>query len=209
MFTGLVSDIGEIIGQKQAQNGIAKFEIHSNYSDESIAIGASICCAGACMTVVSKQKRTNGTSFWIDVSQESLNITTLSNWQISEQINLERSLKMGDELGGHMVSGHVDGTATIIDMQNEADSIRYTFEIPKEFAQYITPKGSITLDGTSLTVNAVNDNQFGVNIIPHTLKMTTWSRRTIGDKVNLEIDQMARYVARIIQQQLALQLAKS
>ncbi|MCJ8322503.1 MAG: riboflavin synthase [Rhizobiales bacterium] len=199
MFTGLVSDIGEIINLKRAQNGIAKFEITSNYDFESIAIGASICCSGACMTVVSKHNNHGKTSFWIDVSEESLGLTTLKNWQLKTQINLERSLKIGDELGGHMVSGHVDGVATITDLYKEADSLRFTFEVAPQFAQFIAPKGSVALDGTSLTVNEVDVNKFGINIIPHTLEKTTWSDRKLGDLVNFEVDQMARYAARILQ----------
>ncbi len=199
MFTGLISDIGEIVDTTRPTNGIVKFKIATNYAYDSIDIGASISCSGACMTVTSKQKTQNKTIFEIDVSTESLNLTTLKNWQIGDKINLERALKMGDELGGHMVSGHVDDVATITNIVKDADSLRFTFKFPNKFALYISPKGSVTLNGTSLTINEVNDNQFGVNIIPHTLKMTTWSEQKIGGKVNLEIDQMARYVVNILE----------
>ena len=207
MFTGLISDIGEIVSLKRAKNGIAKFEISTNYDIDTIDIGASISCSGACMTVVSKHLIGTKTTIWIDVSEESLSLTNLKNWQLNTLINLERSLKMGDELGGHMVSGHVDGMAQITNMFEEAQSIRFTFKIADEFVKYISPKGSVALNGTSLTINDVDANQFGVNIIPHTLEMTTWSDRKIGDFVNFEVDQMVRHVATLVEHQLKIQLA--
>ncbi len=195
MFTGLVSDIGVVLEIRQS--GDTWLKIGCSYEADTIALGASICCAGACLTVVEFGEEGGHTWFAVEVSQETLDKTTLGKWQIGSRINLERSLKLGDELGGHIVSGHVDGVGEIIGRVPEGDSERYTFRAPNELAKFIAPKGSITLDGTSLTVNEVEGNTFGVNLIPHTQQVTTWGTAQVGDEINIEIDMLARYVARL------------
>lgn len=194
MFTGIITDIGQVIAIKKT--GDTRFDIACAYEPDTIDIGASICCAGACMTVIEK-----GTSdrnwFAVEVSAESLSKTTMGDWKIGTKLNLERSLKAGDEMGGHVVSGHVDGVGEIISITGEGDSRRFVFEAPGELARFIAPKGSITLNGTSLTVNEVDGNRFGVNIIRHTQDVTTWGDAFVGEAVNMEIDMLARYVARL------------
>lgn len=195
MFTGIITDVGELIGREGG-----RFAIRSDYAPEGIAIGASIACNGTCLSVVTvRADGRNGSAFTVDVSNETLSKTTLDGWQVGERINLERALKAGDELGGHIVSGHVDGVARIIDLKGDDDSLRVTLELPVHLAPYAAPKGSIALDGTSLTVNEVSGNRFGVNLIPVTLTQTTWGRKKRGDEVNVEIDLFARYVARIME----------
>lgn len=191
MFTGIITDLGKVISVEQ--RGDARFEIATAYDLETIDIGASICCSGCCLTVVEKGKN----SFFVDVSAESLSRTTLKNWKEGTLINLERSLKIGDELGGHLVSGHVDGVGEITAIKPEGDSKRFTFRVPEELAPFIATKGSVALDGTSLTVNEVAGNSFGVNVIPHTQAVTSWGQSRVGDPVNVEIDMLARYVARL------------
>ncbi|MGH6853881.1 MAG: riboflavin synthase [Aestuariivirga sp.] len=191
MFTGIVTDIGEIA--RVEKRGDTRFEIGTRYDTAAIALGASICCAGCCLTVVS----TGAHAFSVEVSAESLSKTTLGDWKMGKRINLERALKLGDELGGHMVSGHVDGTGRIVSILPEGDSTRFRFKVPAELARFIAPKGSVTLDGTSFTVNEVEGLEFGVNIIPHTQAVTTWGHAREGDAVNVEIDMLARYVARL------------
>jgi riboflavin synthase len=204
MFTGLVSDIGVIAGRELNAQG-ARFTIRTAYEAASIKLGASICCDGCCLTATDISASTDaktggqGTVFAVDVSNESLSKTTIGSWQPGHQINLERSLRAGDELGGHMVSGHVDGVATIVEVADDGNSRRFTFEVPAALARYIAPKGSIALDGTSLTVNDVSGNRFGVNLIPHTLTVTTWGAKLVGQTVNLEVDVFARYVARLME----------
>jgi riboflavin synthase len=196
MFTGIVTDIGEVV--RVEKRGDTRFTIATAYAPESIAVGASIACSGCCLTAIemSKSKVGRGT-FLVEVSAETISKTTLGNWKAGTRINLERALKMGDELGGHMVSGHVDGVGAIFSITPEGGSKRFRFKAPSDIARFIAPKGSVTLDGTSFTVNEVDGNQFGVNIIPHTQAVTTWGHARAGDAVNIEIDMLARYVARL------------
>ena len=196
MFTGLVTDIGEAISIQQG--GSVRMEIACNYDAATIAIGASIACSGACLTVVETHKNKDGrTVFAVDASPETLDKTSLGAWRQGTRINLERAMKLGDEIGGHLVSGHVDGCAEIVSVTAAGDSSIYRFRAPDELARFIAPKGSITLDGTSLTVNDVEGSEFTVNIIPHTQSVTTWGQLAKGAIVNIEIDMLARYVARL------------
>jgi riboflavin synthase len=196
MFTGIITDIGTI--EKVTVRGDTQFTIASSYDAGGIALGASICCSGCCLTVTSVEPRSEGGSrFTVDVSAESLSKTTLGDWAEGSHINLERALKAGDELGGHIASGHVDGVTEIIAMRDEGGSRRFTFRVPNELARFIAPKGSVCLNGTSLTVNEVDGNTFGANLIPHTLDVTIWGLAKPGDRINLEIDMLARYVARL------------
>ena len=194
MFTGIISGIGTVIA---ADGG--RFTVRSDYAAESIALGASICHDGVCLTVTSVQPDGTGSRYTLDVSNETLSLTTLGEWTPGRPVNLERALKAGDELGGHIVSGHVDGIARIADIRPDGESRRLTFEAPEALAPFIAPKGSVALDGTSLTVNEVDGARFGVNLIPHTLTVTTWGRKKPGDLVNIEIDPLARYVARLLE----------
>jgi riboflavin synthase len=192
MFTGIIQDIGTV--RSIQKNGDWHIEIETGLDLARTAIGASIACSGCCLTVVEK----NANIFAVDVSAESLSKTVIGQWTEGTKINLEPALKMGDELGGHMVSGHVDGLAVIKDIQKDGDSYRLKIEAPRELSQFIAPKGSVTLDGISLTVNEVDGNIFGVNIIPHTWEKTTLGLKTTGDSLNIEIDMLARYVARMM-----------
>lgn len=194
MFTGIVSDLGVV--RKLDQKGDLRARIGTAYDVAGIDLGASIACDGVCLTVVSKGAD-DGNWFDVDISAESVNATNIGAWTVGHKINLERALRLGDELGGHIVSGHVDGVAEIISMTDEGDSTRFEFRAPEALAKFIAPKGSVALNGTSLTVNAVDGCDFGVNIIPHTKEVTTWGAASVGDSVNLEIDTMARYVARL------------
>jgi riboflavin synthase len=194
MFTGIISSIGTVIA---ADGG--RFTVRSDYAAETIALGASICHDGVCLTVTSVQPEDTGSRYTLDVSNETLSLTTLGQWAAGRAINLERALKAGDELGGHIVSGHVDGIARIADIRADGDSRRLTFEAPQALAPFIAPKGSVALDGTSLTVNEVDGARFGINLIPHTLTVTTWGRKKPGDLINIEIDPLARYVARLLE----------
>ena len=196
MFTGIVTDMGEVLAVEQ--QGDLRARIATSYPVEGIDIGASIACDGVCLTVVATGTTPQGW-FDVDISAETVSKTNIgrNGWAPGKRINLERALKVGDELGGHIVSGHVDGVATIIEMHGEGDSTRFTFRAPKDLAGFIAPKGSVALNGTSLTVNEVNGTDFGVNIIPHTKEVTTWGGAAVGDAVNLEIDTLARYVARL------------
>ncbi len=192
MFTGIVTDLGRI--RKVEKRGDTRIEIETSYDTDDIDIGASIACSGPCLTVIEKGKGW----FAIEASAETLDKTGLGDWKIGTPVNLERAMRVGEELGGHIVSGHVDAVATIVDMKPEGDSVRFTFEAPERFSLYITPKGSICLDGVSLTVNEVDDNRFGVNIISHTQSVTTFGERKVGDRINMEVDTIARYVARLL-----------
>ncbi len=192
MFTGIVTDLGRI--RKIEKRGDTRVEIETAYDTDDIDIGASIACSGPCLTVIEKGKGW----FAIEASAETLDKTGLGDWEVGTPVNLERAMRVGDELGGHIVSGHVDAVATIVDMKPEGDSVRFTFEAPDRFARYIAPKGSICLDGVSLTVNEVDGNRFGVNIISHTQSVTTFGERKVGDRINMEIDTIARYVARLL-----------
>jgi len=193
MFTGIITDIGRVVDVEQ--RGDLKARIGTGYDTSGIEIGASIACDGVCLTVTAL----GPDWFEVDISAETVSKTSIgvSGWPVGHRINLERALKVGDELGGHIVSGHVDGVATIVAMQDEGDSTRVTFEAPDALARFIAPKGSVCLNGTSLTVNEVDGARFGVNFIPHTKEATTWGAAKTGDAVNLEIDTLARYVARL------------
>jgi riboflavin synthase len=194
MFTGLVTDVGEIIGKSDG-----KFTLRTDYALRPEDVGISICCNGVCLTATSIKALAKGSEFSVDVSNETLAKTTLSGWGLGSRVNLERSLKVGDELGGHIVSGHVDGVAKIISITPDGASKRFLFEAPEHLSRYIAPKGSVALDGTSLTVNEVSESRFGVNLIPHSLTVTTWGAKNPGDLVNLEVDVFARYVARLME----------
>ena len=194
MFTGIVTDIGEILALEQ--KGDLRARIATSYPVAGIDLGASVACDGCCLTVVATGADPRGW-FDVDISAESVAKTNIGGWMVGHRINLERALKVGDELGGHIVSGHVDGAAEIVAMRDEGDSTRFTFRAPEALAGFIAPKGSVALNGTSLTVNEVNGAEFGVNIIPHTKEVTTWGQAKVGDRVNIEIDTLARYVARL------------
>ncbi|MEM1363823.1 MAG: riboflavin synthase [Pseudomonadota bacterium] len=196
MFTGIITDIGTI--RELEQQGDLRVRIGCDYDPASIDLGASIACDGVCLTVIDRGSD-GADRAWFDVqaSTETTSLTTLSTWDLGTKINLERALRLGDELGGHIVSGHVDGMAKIIAMTDEGDSTRVTLEAPDALAKFIAPKGSVALNGTSLTVNEVEGPRFGINFIPHTKAVTTWGNVQTGDIVNLEIDTLARYVARL------------
>lgn len=191
MFTGIITDIGTVTDLEQA--GDLRARIRTGYDTKGIDIGASIASDGVCLTVIELG------SDWYDVqiSAETVSKTNLADWTNGKRVNLERALKVGDELGGHIVSGHVDGVAEIVAMHDEGDSTRVTLRAPRDLARFIAPKGSVALNGTSLTVNDVDDCDFGINFIPHTKTATTWGDARVGDRVNLEIDTLARYVARL------------
>ena len=196
MFTGIVSDVGSLVRLDQRAE-VRRLSIASRYAAESIAIGASIACAGVCMTVVSREARDRGSVFDVEAGPETLAVTNVAEWTVGTAVNLERPLKLGDELGGHMVSGHVDGVALIVHREDLGETTRFTFEAAHHLARFIAAKGSVALDGTSLTVNGVDGDRFDCLLIPHTLKVTTWGARQPGDRVNLEVDTVARYVARL------------
>lgn len=191
MFTGIVTDLGEI--RSLERRGDTRARIATGYDTGTIEIGASIACDGVCLTVVAL----GPDWFEVDYSAETLSKTNLGHWAPGKRVNLERALKVGDELGGHIVSGHVDGVAEVVAVTEEGDSTRVTFRAPEALAKFIAPKGSVALNGTSLTVNDVAGRDFGVNFIPHTKEVTTWGEVAPGDAVNLEIDTLARYVARL------------
>lgn len=193
MFTGIITNIGVV--RAVEMRGDMRARIGCGYEMSGVEIGASIACDGVCLTVVAK----GADWFDVDISTETLSKTSIgaAGWSIGTRLNLERALRVGDELGGHIVSGHVDGVARIVEAHDEGDSLRLTFEAPPALARFIAPKGSVALNGTSLTVNEVSGNRFGVNLIPHTRQVTTWGAAAQGDAVNLEIDTLARYVARL------------
>ncbi len=195
MFTGLISDVGEILEIRK--KGDTWLRIACAYDPATIKIGASICCSGACLTALERGTEEGRNWFSVEASQETLDKTTLGSWKAGTRINLERSLKLGDELGGHIVSGHVDGTGEIVSREAQGDSVRFRFRAPDDLARFIAAKGSVALDGTSLTVNDVDGPEFGVNLISHTLEVTTWGEAQAGDPINIEIDMLARYVARL------------
>lgn len=198
MFTGIVTDVGEIIDRKDRETGI-RIRVASSYDVDTIDMGASIAHSGICLTVV--DKGTDGNRNWFDteLSPETLNVTTAQDWAVGTRLNLERSLALGAELGGHLVTGHVDGVAELIERTNDGDMAVFTFRVPVEYARFIAAKGSIGLDGTSLTVNSVGPDTFSVMLIPHTLAVTTWGARKVGDRINFEVDLMARYAARLLE----------
>ncbi len=195
MFTGIVTDLGTVMDAVQGGAAAARFRIRTSYEMDGVAIGASISCNGCCLTVVEK----GPDWFAVDASRETLDLTTLGTWTAGMRVNLERALRAGDELGGHIVSGHVDGLAQVVDIRDEDGSKRYTIAPPADLHRFIAPKGSVALDGVSLTVNEVGPTSFGVNIIPHTQAVTTFGTLHVGDSLNMEIDQMARYVARLLE----------
>jgi riboflavin synthase len=197
MFTGIVTDIGAITEVEERGSGL-HIRMQTQLLMKDLSMGASVACGGACMTVVAAGEGANGQNwFEFDASAETLDCTTMSRWRSGTHVNLEPSLRLGDDMGGHMVTGHVDATATITQIAADGDTRRLNFTVPHALAKFIAAKGSVTLDGTSLTVNSVEGNQFSVMLIPHTLQVTTWSDRGVGDPVNLEVDLMARYVARL------------
>ncbi len=196
MFTGIITDIGEIV--ELEQRGDLRARILCSYDRDSIDLGASIACNGACLTVIETGYLGGRTFFDVDISAESVSKTNIgSTWSTGARLNLERALKIGDELGGHIVSGHVDGVATVTDITDDGDSTRITLTATPDLARFIAPKGSATLNGTSLTVNGVDGVAFDINLIPHTKVETIWGTAAVGDLVNLEIDMLARYVARL------------
>lgn len=194
MFTGIITDIGTVL--ELEKRGDLRARIGCAYDVNGIEIGASIACDGVCLTVVALGTEPQNW-FDVEISAESVSKTNIGAWQTGKKLNLERALKLGDELGGHIVSGHVDGVAQITAMVDEGDSTRIRFDAPEALAKFIAPKGSVALNGTSLTVNEVEGTSFGINVIPHTQEVTTWGGVAVGDKVNLEIDTLARYVARL------------
>jgi riboflavin synthase len=198
MFTGIISDVGQII-DITSLGELNRLRIASAYDAQTIPLGASVANAGACLTVVGVEPRQRGSAIAFDVGAETLTVTTLQQWRAGGRVNLERALRLGDELGGHMVSGHVDGIAEIVSRRDFDGMAHFRFRAPKDLARFIAVKGSVALDGTSLTVNAVDGETFEVLLIPHTLKVTTWGERQAGDKVNIEADQMARYAARLME----------
>lgn len=194
MFTGIVTDLGEIRRVVRTPGKETRFEVKTAYDLESVDIGASIAHNGVCLTIIDK-----GDDWYaVEVSAESLSKTTLGAWDTGDRVNLERAMKVGDELGGHIVSGHVDGVAVVVSITDENESKRFVFEAPENLAKFVAPKGSVALDGVSLTVNEVDGRRFGINVIPHTQAVTTFGRLRQGDRVNMEIDMLARYVARLL-----------
>lgn len=199
MFTGIVTDIGEVVHVRTRGEGLHRLKIACAYDRASIAEGASIACSGVCLTVVGVGEEDGRTWFAVDAAAETLRLTTVGLWQHGTRINLERALKLGDEFGGHVVSGHVDGLAEVVAREDMTDMARFGLRVPAELARFIASKGSVALDGVSLTVNEVEGETFAVLIIPHTLTATTFGALRAGDQVNLEVDLMARYAARLLE----------
>src|ERR1051325_696425 len=195
MFTGIVTDIGDVVAIEERAQGLRRLAITCAYDPASIAIGASICCSGVCMTAVA----TGEINFSVDAAAETLKVTTVGRRRTGTRVNLERSLKMGDELGGHLVSGHVDGLAELIKREDLPDMAHLTLRVPKSLARFVGQKGSVAVDGVSLTVNDVDADTFSVLIIPHTLSVTTLGALKVADTLNLEVDVMARYAARLME----------
>ncbi|MHA1554058.1 MAG: riboflavin synthase [Alphaproteobacteria bacterium] len=198
MFTGLVSTVGTVRAVAQG-NDVRRLRIACSYEPQDLAIGASVACAGVCMTIVAYEPEPDGGALVdFDAAPETLRLTTAGAWQVGTRINLERPLRLGDELGGHMVAGHVDGLARIEAREDIGAAVRFDFVAPPRLARYVAPKGSVALDGTSLTVNSVDHDRFDCLLVPHTLQVTTWADRRPGDLINLEVDTVARYVARLM-----------
>jgi len=195
MFTGIITDVGRV--RRIEERGDFRFELDTAFDLGSVDIGASIACSGTCLTVVEK----GAGWFAVDVSAETLACTTLGGWEVGSPVNLERSLRVGDEMGGHIVLGHVDGVGKIVSIDAEGDSRRFMFRLPDELGFLVAAKGSISINGVSLTVNDIDGMEFGVNIIPHTQQMTTFDHANVGDAVNLEVDVLARYVSRLAEQE--------
>ncbi len=198
MFTGLVSDVGEVL-RVDAQGEKRRIRIACAYDPDTIALGASIACSGPCLTAVHVGHEEGRNFFEIDAAAETLKRTTVGVWTPGRKVNLERSLKIGDELGGHIVTGHIDGVAHIVERKDFDGMAHYTIEAPRDLSKFIAEKGSVCLDGTSLTVNDVAGDRFTILLIPHTLAVTTWGERAAGDPLNIEVDLMARYAARLTQ----------
>jgi riboflavin synthase len=199
MFTGIVTDLGEVMAVVERADDLRRLTIACSYDRASIAEGASIACNGVCLTVVGTGSADGRTWFAVDVAAETLAITTAGGWQRSTRLNLERALRIGDELGGHLVAGHVDGIAEVLARDDLPDMARLGLRAPTRFARFIAPKGSVALDGVSLTVNDVDADRFTVLIIPHTLAVTSFAGLRASDRVNLEVDLMARYAARLLE----------
>jgi riboflavin synthase len=200
MFTGIITDVGEVTAVEPRAEGLARLKIACSYDPDTIDIGASIACSGVCLTVVGRGRDGNRGWFALDAAAETLRVTTVGSWRPGTRVNLERALKVGDELGGHIVAGHADGVAQVSAREDLADMVRFIFRAPAELARFVAPKGSVALDGVSLTVNDVAGDAFSVLIIPHTLAATTLGALGAGDTVNLEVDLMARYAARLLEQ---------
>jgi riboflavin synthase len=198
MFTGLVSDVGTIVSI-ETRGELRRIRIACSYDPQTILLGASIACSGPCLTAVEIGTENGRTFFEVDAAAETLARTTVGAWAPGQRINLERSLKIGDELGGHIVTGHVDGVATIVERRDFDGMAHYDIEAPASIARFIAEKGSVCLDGTSLTVNSVSGARFTILLIPHTLEVTTWGERKTGDSLNIEVDLMARYAARLVE----------
>lgn len=205
MFTGIVTDVGEIVAVEGSQDALRRLRIHASCDAATLTLGASIACGGPCLTVVGFGARERGCWFEVDAAAETLQRTTAGEWRVGTRVNLERALKIGDELGGHIVTGHVDAVATIVGRETVTaggdrwgPTARFDVRVPRPLHRFVAAKGSVCLDGTSLTVNSVEDDVFSVLIIPHTLAVTTWGERRAGDRVNLEVDLMARYAARLM-----------
>jgi riboflavin synthase len=199
MFTGIVTDVGEVLAVKPRAEGLHRLKIACRYDRASIVDGASIACNGVCLTVVGAGEEDGRTWFAADAAAETLNVTTAGEWRHGKLLNLERALKVGDELGGHVVAGHVDGLAEVVARVDLPDTARFVLRAPPALARLIAPKGSVALDGVSLTVNEVDGDDFSVLIIPHTLQVTTFGALHKGNLVNLEVDPLARYVARLLE----------
>jgi riboflavin synthase len=199
MFTGIITDIGEVTAVEPRGQGLARLTIACGYDPDSIDAGASIACSGVCLTVVACGRQGNRGWFAVEAAAETLRLTTVGNWRRGTRINLERALKIGDELGGHIVAGHADGIATVLGREDLTETARFTLRSPQPLARFIAPKGSVAMDGVSLTVNEVAGDTFSVLIIPHTLKVTTLGLLGAANAVNLEVDLMARYAARLME----------
>jgi riboflavin synthase len=199
MFTGIISDVGEVLDIEEKAEGLRRISIGCSYDPGTIDIGASIACSGICLTVIERGQTGNRSWFAVDAAAETLRMTNAAGWERGSSLNLERSLRLCDELGGHLVSGHVDGIAELVARDDFVDMSALSLRAPGELARFIAPKGSVALDGVSLTVNTIEADTFSVLIIPHTLKVTTLGMLAIGAKLNLEVDLMARYAARLLQ----------
>ena len=199
MFTGIINDVGEVLEVNEQAAGLRRLRVARSYDPETIGIGASIACSGICLTVVARGREGSRAWFAVDAAAETLRVTNAGVWQRGTKLNLERALRLGDELGGHMVSGHVDGLAELLSRDGLPDMARLWLRVPAGLARFVAPKGSVALDGVSLTVNEVEGEAFSVLIIPHTLKVTTFGGLRAGARLNLEVDQMARYAARLLQ----------
>jgi riboflavin synthase len=199
MFSGIVTGMGEILEVDEKSDGLRRLVVACDDDPDSIAVGASIACSGICLTVVEHGAKGNRPFFAVDAAAETLRLTTAGHWRRGTRINLERSLRLGDEMGGHLVSGHVDGIAELVTRDDFLDSASFTLSVPAALSRFIAVKGSVALDGVSLTVNKVDGDVFSVLIIPHTLQVTTFGKLDAGARLNLEVDQMARYVARLME----------